>query len=264
MAGPLLTGDQPLVGLGGTVLGSARCLGLVLASWLVSVLPVLAFTSLALLFSVATRHGIAGVLGPVLVGLVMQLLALVGSGSWVHARLVASAFDDWRGLLTGHVFYGPLILESVVSVAWVVVCLGASWVLFRRRDFAGTPVARRPGWVVAVRVVVGSAALIAVLAAATSLGPAAITESRLEASMTPTFNGLTLLQQRLLGRSVPSGAKLRIVTESSNRRHNSTLEASAAASVVWSLYSGALTALAPGKVIECRVMIELVAVHRRS
>lgn len=35
VAGLLLTGDQPLVGLGGTVLGSARCLGLVLASWLV-------------------------------------------------------------------------------------------------------------------------------------------------------------------------------------------------------------------------------------
>lgn len=148
-------------------------------------------------------------LGPVLVGLVMQLLALVGSGSWVHALLVASAFDGWHGLLTGHVFYGPLILRALsASHGW--------WYAWAPRGCSsaaaistGTPVARRPGWVVTVRVVVGSAALIAVLAAATSLGPAAITESRLEASMTPTFNSLTLLQQRLLGRSVPSGAKLR-------------------------------------------------------
>lgn len=32
VAGLLVTGDQPLVGLGGTVLGSGKCLGLVLAS----------------------------------------------------------------------------------------------------------------------------------------------------------------------------------------------------------------------------------------
>lgn len=212
VAGLLVTGDQPLVGLGGTVLGSGKCLGLVLASWLVSVLPVLAFTSLALLFSVLTRNGIAGVLAPVIVGLVMALLALIGSGSWMHVLLVAAAFDDWHGLLAGHAFYGPLILESIVSVAWIVVCLTASWLIFRRRDFAGAPVGRRPGWVAAVRVVVGSAALIAVLAAATNLGPPAITASRLEASMTPAFNNLTLIQQRLLGRRVPPGAKLRVLT----------------------------------------------------
>lgn len=177
-----------------------------------SVLPVLAFTSLALLFSVLTRNGIAGVLAPVIVGLVMALLALIGSGSWMHVLLVAAAFDDWHGLLAGHAFYGPLILESIVSVAWIVVCLTASWLIFRRRDFAGASVGRRPGWVAAVRVVVGSAALIAVLAAATNLGPPAITASRLEASMTPAFNNLTLIQQRLLGRHVPPGAKLRVLT----------------------------------------------------
>jgi len=88
VAGLLVTGDQPLVGLGGTVLGSGKCLGLVLASWLVSVLPLLAFTSLALLISVLTRNGIAGVLAPVIVGLVMALLALIGSGSWMHVLLV--------------------------------------------------------------------------------------------------------------------------------------------------------------------------------
>ena len=34
VAGLLLTGSQPLVGLGGTVIGSGECLALVLASWL--------------------------------------------------------------------------------------------------------------------------------------------------------------------------------------------------------------------------------------
>ncbi len=52
--------------------------------WLTCVLPVLAYTSLAMLFSVATRNGILGVLGPLLVALVTQLLALVGKGVIVH------------------------------------------------------------------------------------------------------------------------------------------------------------------------------------
>jgi ABC-2 type transport system permease protein len=207
-AGLLLTGDQPLVGLSGAVIPPGECLLLVLAAWILVLLPVLAFTSLALLFSIATRNGIIGVLGPVLVGLVMQLLALIGSGSWVHMLLLGSAFDDWHGLLTAHRFYGPLVLGSCVSVVWMLACLGASWLILRRRDFAGPPVTRRPGWVTPVRAVLGSAALIVALAAAASLGPVAITQARLEASLTPAFNRLTRLQQQELGRPLSGGAEL--------------------------------------------------------
>ena len=208
VAGLLLVGHQPLVSLGGTMLSSWRCLELVLASWLTSVLPMLAFVSLAVLFSVASRNGIMGVLGPVLVALAMQLLALVGTGYWVHTWLVASAFDGWHGLLTSRPFYRPLLLASVVSVAWVVVCLSVSWAILRHRDFAGPPAAKRRGWALPVRAVLAGTALIALLAVACSWGPAAVTATRLEAAIRPTFNGLTLLQQRALGRHVPARAKL--------------------------------------------------------
>lgn len=76
-AGLLLVGDQPLLGLGGALIAPGRCLALVLVSWLICVLPVLTYTSLAVLFSVATRNGIVGVLGPMLVALAMQLLNLI-------------------------------------------------------------------------------------------------------------------------------------------------------------------------------------------
>jgi ABC-2 type transport system permease protein len=212
LTGLLFTGDQPLVGLGGNVLSSGEGLWLVLVSWLLNVPALLAFTSLALLFSVATRNGIVGVLGPVLVGLLMQLLELIGSGSWVHTLLVASAFNDWHGLLSAPRFYGPLIVGNCVCVLWVVVCLGASWLILRRRDFAGAPARSRAGWVLPVRAVLGCAALIVVLAAATSLGPVAITQARLEASISSAFNDLTVLQQQELGRLVPKGAKLKLHT----------------------------------------------------
>ena len=122
LAGLLLVGDQPLIGLGGELLSPGRCVALVLAAWLVSLLPVLAFISLAVLFSVATRNGIVGVVAPCLVALVTQLMNLIGKGIWVHLLLPGSAFDGWHGLLTTHPFYGPLAVCSFVSLAWIGGC----------------------------------------------------------------------------------------------------------------------------------------------
>jgi ABC-2 type transport system permease protein len=212
VAGLLLVGDQPFVGLNGNVLASGESLWLVLASWLLSVPPVLAFASLAVLFSVATRNGIVGVLGPLLVALIMQLLELIGRGTLVHTLLVASAFGDWHGLLSAPRFYGPLVIGNCVCVLWVAGCLGASWLIVRRRDFAGAPVSRRPGWVRPTRLILGAAALIVVLGLATSVGPVAVTQARLESSISSAFNSLTVLQQKELGRTVPKGAGLKLHT----------------------------------------------------
>ncbi len=143
LAGLIFTGGQAMVGLSGTLIAPGTSLALLLIAWLVSLLPLFAFTSLGLLFSIATRNGIMGVLGPLLVALVMQLLALVGKGAIVHVLLVGSAFNDWHGLLVSHRFFGPLIESSLVSLAWIAASLGGAWLILRRRDFAGAPGARR-------------------------------------------------------------------------------------------------------------------------
>ena len=216
-AGVLLVGAHPLVSLSGTVFSAGHCLALVSAAWLLCALPMLAFTSLAVLFSVATRNGIVGVLGPAVVDLAMQLLALVGTGVWLHSLLVASAFDAWHPLFVSRPFYGPLVVGEAVSLVWIVVCLAAAWWLLSRRDFTGASVSRRPGWVVPVRVAVGTAAAIALLAIAGNWGPTGVTAARLKASVTPNFNNLTLLQQRELGRVVPAGARLNVIPTCSRR-----------------------------------------------
>jgi ABC-2 type transport system permease protein len=217
LAGLILVGGHALVGLGGQLLSPGKALGLVLLSWLLCALPALAFTSLAVLFSVASRNGIMGVVGPSLVGLAMQLLLLVGSGIWVHMLLVGSAFNTWHALWGEHRYYGPLVIGLLVSAIWIAVCLGASWLIVSRRDFAGAPVSRRPGWVMPVRAVLVMAGVIALLAIAGNWGPTGVTPHRLQASLTPAFNSLTLLQQRELGRSVPPGSKLNIVPTCSRR-----------------------------------------------
>jgi ABC-2 type transport system permease protein len=217
VAGVLLVGAHPLVSLSGTVFSTGHSLVLVALAWLVCALPMLAFVSLAVLLSVASRNGIVGVLGPAVVALAMQLLALVGSGVWLHSLLVASAFDAWHPLLESRPFYGPLLVGVAVSLIWIVACLAAAWLLLRRRDFTGAPVSRRAGWVVPVRVAVGSAVLVAFLALASNWGPKGVTAARLRASITPTFNNLTLLQQRELGRTVAPGAKLNVLPSCSRR-----------------------------------------------
>ncbi len=216
-AGLLLVGDGALVDLGGHTLSTGHSLALVLAAWLLNVLPMLAFTSLAVLLSIATRNGIVGVIGPALVDLVMQLLLLVGSGVWLHMLLAASAFQGWYALFTAHPYFGPLVIACIVSLIWIGASLVGSWLIIRRRDFAGTPVSRRPGWVVPVRVAVGAAAVVAFLAIASNWGPAGDTAAKLKASIEPAFNSLTVLQQRELGRTVAPGAKLNVLTSCSRR-----------------------------------------------
>lgn len=220
-AGLLFSGDAPLVGLGGTVISPGHALLLVLASWLLSVLPVLGFIALAVLFSVASRNGIVGVLGPLLVALLMQLLALVGTGTWAHMLLLASAFGDWHGLLSAPHFYGPTLIGCLVSVLWTALCLLASWRILRSRDFAGPPVPRRAGWAQPLRVAVAGVALIFLVALAGSWGSPAVTNARLEASITRTFSALTARQQQELGRSVPRDAKLSVRTRCTRRSGSS-------------------------------------------
>ena len=217
VAGLLLVGDQSMVGLNGALFSPGKSAGLVLASWALCALPMLAFVSLGVLLSVATRNGIMGVIGPPLCALAMQLLLFVGSGIVVHMLLVGSAFNTWHGLFAGKPFFGPLLIGIGVSVVWIAVSLAVAWRMLRRRDFAGTPLSRRQGWVAPVRAAVVLAAVIALLAVAGNWGPTPITASRLQTNFAASFNNLTLLQQRQLGRVVPAGAQLNILPNCSRR-----------------------------------------------
>jgi ABC-2 type transport system permease protein len=217
LAGLLFVGAHSLVDLSGVPIGAGRLLALTLLSWVLCLLPMLAYTSVAVLFSVATRNGIIGVLGPLLVALLTQLLDLIGTGVGVHLLLIGSAFDGWHGLFTTHHFYGPLAISSLVSLAWIAACIGASWRILRRRDFLSSAVNRGPDWYTPVRVVAGTTAVVAVLALLSNVGPAGDTDHRLSAAIGEEFNNLTLLQQQLIGRHVPAGAKLDILPNCNRR-----------------------------------------------
>ncbi|HUR52103.1 MAG TPA: ABC transporter permease [Mycobacteriales bacterium] len=134
LAGLALAGSSPLVDLSGRELAPGRAAVLVLLSWMTAVPPLLAFTALACLLSVATRSSVVGVGGPVLVGLLMQLLSLVGAlGSSANA-LLTTPFLAWRGLVRDDPYYGPLWQGALVCLAWSAVCLVLARVVLLRRD----------------------------------------------------------------------------------------------------------------------------------
>jgi ABC-2 type transport system permease protein len=217
LAGIVFVGAQSLVNLSGVLTAPGRILALTIVSWLSCVLPLLAYASLAILFSVATRNGILGVLGPLLVALLTQLLDLLGKGVIVHMLLIGAAFDGWHALFVAHPFFGPMAVSALVCLVWIGACLSASWRILSRRDFLTRTDGGRPGWRAPITLVAAGSGVIAVLALCTNAGPAGVTAYRLSAALGPEFNNVTLLQQELIGRRAPPGARLNVLPNCNKR-----------------------------------------------
>lgn len=135
-AGVLFIGHQPLVGLDGALIGSGQATELVVSGWASALPPVIGFTALGVLCSVATRSTAAGIIVPVVLGLLMRLYAYLDGADAVRRALLTTPFDAWHGLARAAPYRGPLVEGCAVSAGYVVVCLAAAYVLFRRRDFS--------------------------------------------------------------------------------------------------------------------------------
>ncbi|MGB8652560.1 MAG: ABC transporter permease [Mycobacteriales bacterium] len=134
VAGLALAGDRPLTGLSGTALSPARAGLLVLVSWACAVPPLLGFTALACWLSVVSRSTVVGVGGPVVLGLLMQLLSLLGSLGGAAGLLLTTPFAAWHGLVREHPYYGPLWQGALVSAAWGLALVLAARHLLLTRD----------------------------------------------------------------------------------------------------------------------------------
>jgi ABC-2 type transport system permease protein len=190
VAGLAAVGSAPLVGLSGQLIGTGHALGLVAASWALSLLWTSVFVALGLLLSIASRSGIVGVLGPLLVAIVMQLLDSIASGQIVRSILPTTPSEAWHALFTAPAHVEPIVQAVVTAVVYTAVFTGAAWYLLRRRDFAGAdavPASRRRA---TVRIGIAAAAISAVVGALGGVGPTALTASRLDASVAATFGNL--------------------------------------------------------------------------
>jgi ABC-2 type transport system permease protein len=209
LAGVAFAGAHPLVGLSGQQIPAGRAFALTAVAWVLCLVPALGYTGLAILFSVAARNGVVGVVGPLVAALCTMLLNLIGRGVWAHLLLVGATFTNEYGLFTAHPFLGPLAVTLLMGVVWAAASVGAAWAVLRRRDFlAGAASARASGWRGPARVAVAVAAGVGALALACNLGPVGVTRTRLQDAVATTFSNASLLQQQLLGRRAPAGARL--------------------------------------------------------
>jgi ABC-2 type transport system permease protein len=134
VAGVAIVGSEPLTGLSGTPIEPARATTLVLLSWACAIPPLLGFTALAVLLSIVSRSSVIGIGVPLVAGLVMQLLSLLGALGRGANALLTTPFASWHGLMRDDPFYGPLWQGVLVSLVWTVACLVPARVVLLRRD----------------------------------------------------------------------------------------------------------------------------------
>jgi ABC-2 type transport system permease protein len=205
IAGVVVVGTDPLISLSGHLLAPGRATLTILESFAIALVPTLAFTCLGILFSVTTRNSMAGVLGPPVVGLVMVVLALLGSGVVVRSMLLTTPFEAWHGLLIDPIRLTPVWIGLVVCAAYAVLCLDAARRSFRRRDFAGDA---RPALSLRSlgRGVVVGLVITALLVVGVAFDRTWITSQRVEAAVSSTFSNLVVVQQGLLGQREDAGS----------------------------------------------------------
>lgn len=136
LAGLLLVGQSPMFNLSGTLVDAKGGAVLVLLSGLSQVMPVLAFASLALMLSVVSRNSLVGVGVPVLVGLIVQLMALIDLPPMLRMLLPSGAFASWRGLWLDEPVTAPIWVGAGACLVMTLAFVSVAGVVFGRRDVA--------------------------------------------------------------------------------------------------------------------------------
>ena len=70
-----------------------------------------------MLLSVLSRNSVAGIGGPVLIGLVLQVVTLMSLPEWLQLALLCTPFLAWHGFWAQPAFYGPFQAGLVTCVA---------------------------------------------------------------------------------------------------------------------------------------------------
>ncbi len=132
-AGLALGGSGPLPGLSGQRLSDGHAYALIAACWAATLPGAVAWVTIALALSAATRSAVVGILVPALAGILLQLTLLVDGPPFVRTMFPSAALDAWHPLFEIPAATGPLIAAMLVAVAWAVTGGTALAVALSRR-----------------------------------------------------------------------------------------------------------------------------------
>lgn len=137
VAGVVCVGSDPLVDVGGVLVPPSSALAHVAISWATVLLPVLAFSAIAMAVSICTRSSVLGVMVPIVLGLVFQMYTFLNAWDTVRHLLLNTTMNAWRGTFDSPSYLEPLARGLVIALAYLVVAIIVGQVAFRRRDVTG-------------------------------------------------------------------------------------------------------------------------------
>ncbi|GGL74983.1 ABC transporter permease [Microlunatus endophyticus] len=133
--GLISSGSRPLLGLDGTTFTASQAAVRFLLAWLLVLAPTLAFAGIGLLGSVALGRSPMGLALPAVVAVGLALMQLLPIPVPVRLALPSQGFVTWHGLFTDPPQLGPLLIGTVVALAWAAVATAGAYALFMHRDF---------------------------------------------------------------------------------------------------------------------------------
>src|ERR671936_196067 len=137
VAGVLVSGFNPIITLTGTKVSASRGLGLVWASLLVYLIPILSIACIGLLFSTLFRNSGAAVVSTLMFSLLVQLIAILPGLGALQPYLLSTQFEAWQGFLRVPVDWAPILRALWVCSLYAVPALATALIVFLRRDVAG-------------------------------------------------------------------------------------------------------------------------------
>jgi ABC-2 type transport system permease protein len=137
VAGCLASGFNPLTTLSGTTVSARSALGLVAASLVVYLMPILAVASIGLLLSALTRNSAAAIVGTLMFSLMIQLIGILPGLDGLQPYLLSTQFNAWQGLLRSPADWDPVIRSAWVCTLYGLPSLIGAYLVFLRRDVAG-------------------------------------------------------------------------------------------------------------------------------
>jgi ABC-2 type transport system permease protein len=136
-AGILASGFNSIVSLSGTQISATEGLGLVGASLLVYLIPIVAIACIGLLLSTVFRNSAAAIVGTLMFSLLIQLIGILPGLGGLQPYLLSTQFNAWQGLLRSPVDWAPIVRAVWVCALYGVPALMAAGLVFLRRDVAG-------------------------------------------------------------------------------------------------------------------------------
>jgi ABC-2 type transport system permease protein len=137
VAGVLVSGFNPIITLTGTKVSASRGLGLVWASLLVYLIPILSIACIGLLFSTLFRNSGAAVVSTLMFSLLVQLIGILPGLDALHPYLLSTQFEAWQGFLRVPVDWAPIVRAIWVCALYALPALATALLVFLRRDVAG-------------------------------------------------------------------------------------------------------------------------------